>query len=79
MCIWTPITVSYDHKVGDWPTGLENPELVKMKPSPVSYTHLLGFCGECSEVLSLGWLPHPALRAAPGIRDHKGATCFIVL
>ena len=28
-----PITVSYDHKVGDWPTGLENPELVKMKPS----------------------------------------------
>ena len=28
-----PITVSYQHKVGDWPTGLENPELVKMKPS----------------------------------------------
>ena len=28
-----PITVSYDHKVGDWPTGEENPELVKMKPS----------------------------------------------
>ena len=28
-----PITVSYDHKVGNWPTGEENPELVKMKPS----------------------------------------------
>lgn len=28
-----PITVNYKHKVGDWPTGLENPELVKMKPS----------------------------------------------
>ena len=28
-----PITVSYEHKVGDWPTGKENPELVKMKPS----------------------------------------------
>ena len=28
-----PITVSYDHKVGDWPTGKENPELVKLKPS----------------------------------------------
>ena len=28
-----PITVNYDHKVGDWPTGEENPELVKLKPS----------------------------------------------
>lgn len=28
-----PITVSYDHKVGHWPTGLENPELVTLKPS----------------------------------------------
>ncbi len=28
-----PIIVSYDHKVGDWPTGKENPELVKLKPS----------------------------------------------
>ena len=28
-----PITVNYDHKVGDWPTGLENPELVKLRPS----------------------------------------------
>ena len=28
-----PITVNYNHKVGDWPTGLENPELVKLKPS----------------------------------------------
>lgn len=28
-----PITVSYDHKVGNWPTGEENPELVKLKPS----------------------------------------------
>lgn len=28
-----PITVSYDHKVGNWPTGAENPELVKLKPS----------------------------------------------
>ena len=28
-----PITVSYDHKVGDWPTGEENPELVTLKPS----------------------------------------------
>ena len=28
-----PITVNYEHKVGDWPTGEENPELVKLKPS----------------------------------------------
>lgn len=28
-----PITVSYKEKVGNWPTGEENPELVKMKPS----------------------------------------------
>lgn len=28
-----PITVSYKHKVGNWPTGSENPELVKLKPS----------------------------------------------
>ncbi len=28
-----PITVSYDKKVGDWPTGKENPELLKMHPS----------------------------------------------
>ena len=28
-----PITVNYEHKVGDWPTGEENPELVTLKPS----------------------------------------------
>lgn len=28
-----PITVSYEQKVGDWPTGEENPELVTLKPS----------------------------------------------
>lgn len=28
-----PIEVSYRHKVGDWPTGSENPELVKLRPS----------------------------------------------
>lgn len=28
-----PITVNYKHKVGDWPTGAENPELLKLKPS----------------------------------------------
>jgi len=28
-----PITVSYSEKVGDWPTGRENPELLKMHPS----------------------------------------------
>ncbi len=28
-----PITVSYEKKVGDWPTGEENPELVTLKPS----------------------------------------------
>lgn len=29
-----PITVSYKEKVGDWPTGKENPELLKLHPSP---------------------------------------------
>lgn len=29
-----PIQVSYGKKVGDWPTGKENPELLKMHPSP---------------------------------------------
>lgn len=28
-----PITVNYDHKVGDLPTGSENPELLKLRPS----------------------------------------------
>jgi arylsulfatase A-like enzyme len=28
-----PIRVSYDKKIGDWPTGKENPELLKMHPS----------------------------------------------
>ncbi len=28
-----PITVSFKEKVGDWPTGKENPELLKMHPS----------------------------------------------
>ena len=28
-----PIQVNYTEKVGDWPTGTENPELLKMKPS----------------------------------------------
>lgn len=28
-----PITVNYQQKVGDWPTGEENPELVTLKPS----------------------------------------------
>jgi arylsulfatase A-like enzyme len=28
-----PITVSYKEKVGDWPTGKEHPELLKMHPS----------------------------------------------
>lgn len=28
-----PISVSYAHKVGDWPTGAEHPELLKMRPS----------------------------------------------
>jgi arylsulfatase A-like enzyme len=28
-----PITVNYQKKIGDWPTGRENPELLKMHPS----------------------------------------------
>ncbi|MEG2491121.1 MAG: sulfatase-like hydrolase/transferase [Alistipes sp.] len=28
-----PITVNYTQKVGEWPTGEEHPELVKLKPS----------------------------------------------
>jgi arylsulfatase A-like enzyme len=28
-----PITVNYQEKVGNWPTGKENPELLKMHPS----------------------------------------------
>jgi arylsulfatase A-like enzyme len=28
-----PITVSYQKKIGNWPTGKENPELLKMLPS----------------------------------------------
>ncbi|MDF3078383.1 MAG: arylsulfatase [Sphingobacteriaceae bacterium] len=29
-----PIVVNYDHKVGNWPTGTENPELLKFKGDP---------------------------------------------
>ncbi len=28
-----PISVNYEHKIGDWPTGKENPELLILKPS----------------------------------------------
>ncbi len=28
-----PIAVSYNEPLGDWPTGVKNPELLKMKPS----------------------------------------------
>jgi len=28
-----PITVNYNEKVGEWPTGKENPEMLKMHPS----------------------------------------------
>ena len=28
-----PIEVNYDHKIGDWPTGAENPELLRLRPS----------------------------------------------
>lgn len=28
-----PISVNYKHKIGNWPTGRENPELVRMKPN----------------------------------------------
>jgi|TARA_R110002050_G_scaffold290419_1_gene444126 arylsulfatase A-like enzyme len=28
-----PITVNYNEKIGDWPTGKENPEFLKLKPS----------------------------------------------
>ncbi|ALJ06733.1 arylsulfatase [Pseudalgibacter alginicilyticus] len=28
-----PIQVNYKEKIGDWPTGLENPELLTLKPS----------------------------------------------
>ncbi|MFT3747913.1 MAG: arylsulfatase [Agriterribacter sp.] len=28
-----PVTVSYKEKVGDWPTGKEHPELLKLRPS----------------------------------------------
>lgn len=28
-----PVTVNYTEKIGDWPTGKENPELLKMHPS----------------------------------------------
>ncbi|MGV8814395.1 MAG: sulfatase family protein [Gelidibacter sp.] len=28
-----PISVSYQEKIGDWPTGKENPELLTLKPS----------------------------------------------
>lgn len=45
-----PITVSYDHKVGDWPTATENPELVRLKPSQ----------GHCNTIVNgiprIGWM-----------------------
>lgn len=45
-----PITVSYDQKVGDWPTATENPELLKLKPSQ----------GHCNTIVNgiprIGWM-----------------------
>ena len=42
-----PITVSYDHKVGDWPTGEENPELVTLKPSQGHNNTCLLYTSRC--------------------------------
>lgn len=45
-----PITVSYEHKVGDWPTATENPELVTLQPSQ----------GHCNTIINgiprIGWM-----------------------
>lgn len=47
-----PITVSYKEKVGTWPTGKENPEKLRYKPSP---NH--GHDGTITDSISrIGWM-----------------------
>jgi arylsulfatase A-like enzyme len=45
-----PITVNYDKPVGDWPTGKEHPELLKLHPS---HGHDMTITGGISRI---GWM-----------------------
>ncbi len=45
-----PIKVNYDHKIGNWPTGKENPELLTMKPSQ-GHNHTI-----VNGISRIGWM-----------------------
>lgn len=45
-----PIRVNYEHKIGDWPTGKENPELLTMKPSQ-GHNHTI-----VNGISRIGWM-----------------------
>ncbi|MDE7123678.1 MAG: arylsulfatase [Alistipes sp.] len=84
-----PITVSYGRKVGDWPTGRENPELVRMHPSPnhghdntiVNGIPRIGFMtgGRAALWIDEGIADTIALKASRFIADHADRPFFLYM
>ncbi len=70
-----PIKVDYNEKVGDWPTGKENPELLKMKPSQGHDNTIV------NGISRIGWMTgaHAALWNDETMAQHlvKKSTDFI--
>lgn len=84
-----PITVDYHKKVGDWPTGRENPELVRMHPSPnhghdntiVNGIPRIGFMtgGRAALWVDEGIADTIALKATRFIADHAERPFFLYM
>lgn len=82
-----PITVSYTEKVGDWPTGEENPELVRLKPSQGhNQTIINGIprIGYMTGGRSALWVDENiadtiAMRACRFIADHRDRPFFLYM
>mgnify|MGYP005863322233 FL=1 len=82
-----PITVNYDHKVGDWPTGSENPELLKLRPSHghdntiVNGISRIGWMtgGRSALWVDEGIADTIALKAAQFIVRHKDEPFFLYM
>lgn len=84
-----PITVDYHKKVGDWPTGRENPELVRMHPSPnhghdntiVNGIPRIGFMtgGRAALWVDEGIADTIALKATRFIADHADRPFFLYM
>ncbi len=82
-----PITVDYNHKVGDWPTGAENPELLKLCPTHghdntiVNGISRIGWMtgGRSALWIDEGIADTIALKATRFIERHKDHPFFLYL